>query len=124
MQELHADDLVGTRRSPSDLRDRDRAGVGCERRRGLRDAIEIREDTILETAVLARGFDDERRICRGLDVHTEINSREDLYLFLGGDRTFLYLSLDILRHRGPALVERFLRYVDHHHLQSGLREDV
>src|ERR1700686_2030616 len=97
IHEVHADDLVGTRRSPPDLSDRDGARVGGEHRRGFRDAIEIGEDAVLETAVFARGFDDERRALRRLNVHAEIDPREDLYLFFGGDRPFFYLSLDVLR---------------------------
>src|SRR3954468_15974012 len=104
---MHSDYLVGSRRPPRNLRYGYRARVGGKNCVGLRDAIEIVEDSVFQGAVFARGLDHHRSVPRALELHVEIDAGKNSYLVFSRDRTLFDLPLEVLRDRRASTIERF-----------------
>ena len=115
---MHTHDVPGSLRSSCYARDRDRARVRGQDRRGRCNSVERREDRFLEFFILAHSLDDELCVRQRLEIGSALNSVQSRVCFflresLSSDEAFQGTA-DV----GEPAGERFWVGVDERDVES------
>src|SRR5262249_11116884 len=124
IEEMHADDSVGTPGESCDFCNRNGRGVGGENHFRAADTVEITKDLCLDLKFLCRGFNDEITTAEFFTVKYTSNARHRLVRLLRREFVLCYLALEVPANGFYSTIEKALLNLAQDHMIAILREDM